>query len=535
MTTETAMVSSVKETRSPVNQNLQWLLLLALLAAGFGVRMLNLKDPPVDYHPVRQLRSALIARAVFYELNTSADPALRGMAIALGTTDIHEPPIYEQVVGLAYSLIGSEQVWIARIFSSLFWLIGGVALFALARRHTSFWAALVGLAFFLCLPFGIVASRSFQPDPWMIMWILLTAWSADHWMESAGEVRSATLDRVRSATLDRVRNATPNWKWSILTGVFGGIAILVKVMAGFFIAGILVLAVLSTFHWRQLFRTIKPWVMAVIVLSPAVIYYLVMHTGRAEEYFTYWTLGFSNMLLTSKFYVQWLAMINSLTGLTLLAIALLGVVVAAPRFRWILIGLWIGYVLFGMVWPFQYTTHDYYHLALIPTIGLSITPVADVLLKKLSLQGWLWRLGGIAVILAAAGFQLFVGRSQLIANDFSAEPRSWQKVGEAIPAGASFVALTNDYGLRLNYFGWRNASYYWPGEPDLELSDLRGNEKVNPAQRFKDVTQGKSYFLVTALGELDKQPELKAILQTYSLHVQGSGWMVYDLTKPKTQ
>lgn len=511
MMAETVTDRPVKETHSPASRIWQWGLLLVLLATAFGVRMLNLKDPPVDYHPVRQLRSALIARAVFYELNTSADPALRNKAIALGTTDIHEPPIYEQVVGLSYKLIGSEQVWVARIFSSLFWLIGGLALFGLARRHTSFWAALVGLAFYLCLPFGIIASRSFQPDPWMIMWILLAAWSADHWM------------------------AEPNWKWTILTGIFGGIAILVKVMAGFFIAGILVLAVLSIIHWRQLFRTLKPWVMAAIVLSPAVIYYLVLHTGRSAEYFTYWTLGFSDMLLTSKFYVQWLAMINSLAGLTLLVVALLGVAVAAPRFRWTLIGLWIGYVLFGMAWPFQYTTHDYYHMALIPTIGLSITPVVDLFWKKLAMQGWVWRWVGIAVILAAAGFQLFVGRSQLIANDFSNEPRSWQKVGESIPAGASFVALTNDYGLRLSYFGWRNASYYWPGQPDLDLSDLRGNEAVNLAQLFKEVTQGKSFFLVTAMGELEKQPELKAILQTYPVSVQGSGWVVYDLSKPKPQ
>lgn len=510
MTPDAQILPTVPETRGSPERLWQLGLLVILLAAGFGVRMLNLKNPPVDFHPVRQLRSALIARGVFYELNTTADPALRQAAIVLGTTDVHEPPIYEQVVGAAYWLMGSEQVWIARIFSSLFWLIGGLALFVLARRHVSFGAALVGTAFYLCLPFGIIASRSFQPDPWMIMWILLTAWSADRWREQ------------------------PNWKWTVITGALGGVAILVKVMAGFFIASILALAVLSTFNPRRLFRIIKPWVMAVIVLSPAVVYYLVMHSGRSAEYFTYWTLDFSEMLLTSKFYVQWLAMINSLTGLTLLVVGLLGIVVAAPRFRWTLIGMWIGYVLFGLAWPFQYTTHDYYHMALIPTIGLSITPVVDLFWKKLALQGWVWRLAGAAVILAAVSFQLFVGRSELIATDFSAEPRSWQKVGEAIPKGASFVALTNDYGLRLNYYGWRGASYYWPGQPDLELSGLRGNPAINTAALFKEVIQGKSYFLVTALGEFEKQPELKAILQNYPIYVQGNGWMVYDLTRPKT-
>ena len=129
------------------------------------------------------------------------------------------------------SVIGSEQLWISRIFSSLFWLIGGMALFSLARKHTSFWAAMVGLAFYLCLPFSIIASRSFQPDPWMVMWILLTAWSADRWADN------------------------PTWKWTILTGILGGITIFIKVMAGFFIGGFLVLVVLAQYGLPRLFRT----------------------------------------------------------------------------------------------------------------------------------------------------------------------------------------------------------------------------------------------------------------------------------------
>ncbi len=433
----------------------------------------------------------------------------RQAAINLIPGDVHEPPIFEQLVAWTYGLVGSEQLWVSRIFSALFWSIGGLALFFVARRHTSFGAALVGLAFYLCLPFAIQSSRSFQPDPWMVMWILLAVWAIDHWME------------------------TPSWKWTIAAGALGGMAFLVKVMAGFFLAGTFSLAVLYTLGLRGMLRSLKPWVMALLVAAPAVIYYLVLNSGRSADYFTFWTVGFAQMLLTSRFYVQWLAMINGLTGLTILAVAIIGVVIAAPRFRWILIGLWIGYVLFGMAWPFQYTTHEYYHMALIPIIGLSLTPVADLLLKQLFTQNRIWRIAGVGVILAAAGFQLYVGRSQLIVNDYSAEPRSWQKVSESIPAGASFVALTNDYGVRLNYFGFRGASYYWPGQGDLDLSGLRGNAAVDTAQLFKDVTQGKSYFLVTAMGELEKQPDLKAILQTYPVAVQGSGWVVYDLSKAK--
>jgi len=489
--------------------------LLLLLAAGFGVRMVNLKSPPLDFHPVRQLRSALIARGVYYQLNTAADPALRAAAQSLSPTDIHEPPVVEQMVGLTYLLLGSEQLWVSRIFSSLFWLIGGAALFALARRRTSLPAALVGLAFYLCLPFGIVASRSFQPDPWMVMWILLTVWAADHWLE------------------------TPSWKWTILTGVLGGVAVLVKVMAGLFIGGVLMLVVLAQigaqgrFFPRSGLLSLKPWVMAAMVLVPATVYYLVLHTGRSEEYFSFWTLGFVGMLATTKFYVQWLAMINSLTGLTMLVLAGLGMVLAQPKFRWSLIGLWIGYILFGLAWPFQYTTHDYYHLMLVPVVGLSITPVADLFFKKLQEQGWFWRLAGVALIVAAAGFQWYVGRSTLVASDGALEPRSWQKVGESIPVGVSFAALTADYGLRLNYYGWRQAGYYWPAQADLDMEAIRKVAPEKTTELFNSVTAGYSYFLVTALTELDAQPELKTILtEKYPVFFQGNGWTLYDLEHP---
>ena len=47
-----------------------WLWLgLALLAflLGLAVRLYDLTDPPLDFHPTRQLHSALIARGMYYQ------------------------------------------------------------------------------------------------------------------------------------------------------------------------------------------------------------------------------------------------------------------------------------------------------------------------------------------------------------------------------------------------------------------------------------------------------------------------------------
>jgi len=239
------------------------------------------------------------------------------------------------------------------------------------------------------------------------------------------------------------------------------------------------------------------------------------------------------MLQTSKFYAQWLAMADGLVGLTVVLLGLLGVALAAKPFKAVLGGLWMGYTAYGLAWPFQYTTHEYYHLSLVAITGLSIIPVVDAGLRKLNEQHWVWRAMAVGVIAAAAGYQLWVARSMLVATNFSSEPRSWQLVGEALPRNHSFVALTNDYGLRLEYYGWRKAGFYWPGSIDLEAGLLRGQQEADVKAYFKDATRGYDYFLVTALGELDKQAVLKQILnETYPIFHQGAGFMIYDLTRP---
>jgi hypothetical protein len=111
-----------------------------LLALGFLARLVVLKDAPLDFHGTRQLRSAIIARAVYLRLSPDASPVLRQEAMDLANLEIYEPPILEQIVGATYALVGSEQVWIARIYNALFWMLGGLAMFLIGKRSgNSLW------------------------------------------------------------------------------------------------------------------------------------------------------------------------------------------------------------------------------------------------------------------------------------------------------------------------------------------------------------------------------------------------------------
>jgi 4-amino-4-deoxy-L-arabinose transferase-like glycosyltransferase len=345
----------------------------------------------------------------------------------------------------------------------------------------------------------------------MVMWILVFAYTLNRWREG------------------------PTWKWALITGVVGGMAVLVKVFAGFFVASMLAAVVLTTLGFRRTFRSLQMWVMAVIILAPSTVYYLFILKGRSAGFFSFWTLNLGKLIFTSNFYADWLAMVTGLTGLAVVVAALLGMLMAPKTLKPFLIGLWAGYGLFGLSSPYQFTTHEYYHLALIPLVALSAMPLLDAVLSQLVLQPRVWRLLAVVVFLCSAGYCLYVARSVLYASNFKGEAVAWKRVGQAIPQGSPFVGLTNDYGMRLRYFGWRTPTAYWPSSADQNLSAISGNGPMQYADYFKEITAGKEYFLVTAFAELDAQPQLKALFTTrYPIAKQGDGYVLYDLTKPNS-
>jgi hypothetical protein len=148
------------------------LVLIVLFVAATVIRLYDLTDLPLDFHPTRQLFSALKARGMYYQSLTNAPEEQRQFAIQQGKLRATiEPEIIEKLTVFTWKFTG-EELWVARIYSSLFWLIGGIFIYLLARNLFSKDAALFATAFYLILPYGVLASRSFQPDPLMVALIV---------------------------------------------------------------------------------------------------------------------------------------------------------------------------------------------------------------------------------------------------------------------------------------------------------------------------------------------------------------------------
>ncbi len=483
-----------------------WLpVLVLLMLLGAAVRMVNLNAPPLDFHPTRQLRNSLVARAIYYHLLPGADPQKVALADSFErAVGQYEPPITETITALTFRLIGGESFAVPRIYGTIFWLVAGLALFDLGQRIASPAASLLALAYYLVLPFAVQASRSFQPDPLMTAAFVVGIYFLFRWMEEQ------------------------KWKWAILAAVFAGFAVLVKVVIAFLVVGGAVAAVLAVYGGR-FWRSKQVWGMAAIMAAPGFGYYVLGHPGRSTDYFFSWTIDLIKLITSVHFYADWLGFVGSLIGVTILFLSLIGTVLAPSRLRWLLIGLWVGYAGYGLTLPFQMLTHSYYHIQLIPLVTLGILPVIDAVTAGASSLGRARRIVITAILAVLIGYEAWAARSNLVAEDFSQTPALWASIGEVIPAKAEVIALTQDYGFDLMYWGWRRVDL-WPLATDLAA--VRNSDR-DLAARFQAITEGKDLFLVTAFGQLDGQPELKKILGTYAIAGQGDGYILYDLHQLK--
>lgn len=482
--------------------------LALLFGLGLGIRLTDLTDLPFDFHPTRQLFSAIKARGMYYQTAPDIPDWQRDIALRAYRTDATlEPPVLDSLVAAAYRVFG-EHLWIARIYSSVFWMIGGIFLFLLARELLTLDESLLALTFYLLLPYGIFASRSFQPDPLMVMLVVMGWWAALRWTRQ------------------------PAWTWAILAGIAGGLAIFVKLPAVFFVGGGYIGAVLTRHSIREALRLPQMWGLGILTILPGAAYviYGVFIAGYLGGEFG--GRFFPQLLLDPFFYLRWEGKAALILGHLGLALALLGsFFLRTRRSRIFIIALWMGYAVFGMVFNYHIASHDYYSLPLVPIAALSLGALGGVTLRALAEQaeGSALKRTFIHLILLLIPVLTFWDvRVQLRSVDYRPQAEFWASVGEALDHQPSVIAVTQDYGYPLVYWGWQRASL-WP-ELRSEVFGVQAGDDL--ADRFERLTAGKAYFLVTDFDELKRQAGLDVYLREhYPIHAQGEGFVIFDLTR----
>jgi 4-amino-4-deoxy-L-arabinose transferase-like glycosyltransferase len=491
-----------------------YLLLVLFLLAGLGVRLIDLTDLPLDFATTRQLHSYIMSRGYFYEMDTNITRAMpeeiRTFGIETGRNEPQiEPPILEYLVAITYRLTGGENMLFARLLSILFWVIGGIPLFLLVRKVTSLNGAYAALALYLFNPFGVIASRSFQPDPMMVMFILWSLYFQFEW--------------VKKDTL----------KLAILTGVFTGIAVLIKMPAAFFVGFSLVGIVLAK-GLKNSIRNGHVYLVAAISLLPALLFYVISATVGGNAGALLGVRWVPVLFSDPKWYLKWLMMAKFVVGFYPIIIALLGFFFIKDKlYRIIYFCMWLGYILYGFMFAYHIYTHDYYHLPLIPVIALGFGSVVSVIfdqLEKRSLH-WFYRVLVMGLFLFSVGLCVMKARGDMIGSSYRHEAKYWKDLGDQIGQRSSVIALTHDYGYRLNYWGFIQPEL-WPTQGDLTVKELIGSTDPEFETLFKTVTEGRQYFLVTLLPDFESQQNLYEYLFDNYPYQQGDGFFLFDLLNP---
>lgn len=533
------------------------LILVLIFLSALVVRLYHITMPPLDFSPVRQYQNAHNAR--FYYFNSLKSVSEERKKIAeINKQRIEfqlEPRIMEQLAVFGYKIAGEEKLWIPRVLSSIFWLIGGIFLFLTARKLTSFKAAFVSVAFYLFLPYSILASRSFQPDPLMIMALIVSIFAILSY------------------------NEQPAGHRLLLAAGTSAIAIFIKPYCVFLIFGVFLSLSLKKYGIRKTTFNLKVILFSIISISPALIYYGSLMLDKGDALLHSQITFLPHLYLQGYFWKDWLFLIGEAVGFAAFACALAGLIMSKGLLRIVLSGLWAGYFIFGLVFTFHIHTHGYYHLQFIPVVALSLIPVFNLVANQIpriissgkfifaALLSLLILITGIGYVsrnnkltnyknyLKPIGLIIGVNPNfyKFLSSSLKKEALVAEEIGEIVGHSTNNVFLTSDFGRSLSYHG-ELSGLPWP----LRRSLLERKESGVPIPDKEEIFNAKyllirthkshlfnsqtsydgyiryvpDYFIITDFEEFELQQDLKDFLyNNFPVIAQSKDYLIFDLRK----
>jgi hypothetical protein len=233
-----------------------------------------------------------------------------------------------------------------------------------------------------------------------------------------------------------------------------------------------------------------------------------------------------------SFYWLWLQKMDQTAGLAWVALAVCGVaLIGDSRLRSVLLGAWAGYFVYGWVFAYHVTTHDYYHLPLLGLTAISLAAVVQRLFAALAAVPELGRVKAAGLVLLVGVVLCLFGSANTLytlrKTDYRPQAVFWAQVGQQIGPNERVLALTQDYGYPLVYWGWRNCEI-WLSAGDFEYRALAGNS-IDVAELFAESVKQADVFLVTDFEEWQRQPELQQLLGAHRARVQSDAVYIFDL------
>lgn len=499
------------------NLNLQrplfrWSVLGMIFLAALAIRLFGLGMPPIDFHPTRQYHSAFIARSYYYQMQADIPEWQRAVATLSAQREPSlEPPIVEVIAALGYRIAGGEHLWIPRLISILCWLVGGFFVYLIALKLDTVEGAVFSTAFFLLLPFTVEASRSFQPEPMMMMFMVIGIYLIILYAES------------------------PTTKRLVMSAAFSALAILLKPTSLFFVFGAYIsMRLYMSRDWRQLFER-SSLLFFSLSLLPALLFY---GYGVFIAGYMRWKLQTSfvpQLLFDFNFWDGWLKRVRSVMGFTAFLGGLLSVMLFQKGWqKFLLLGLWAGYFAYILTFTYHIHTHDYYHVPLILIVALSLSSCTTLIVRQIRSQSqeWYWQALFWGILLVA--FILSAGTSIQAKRKVTFVENNLQlasTIGKLVGHSTQTIVLDEFDGKTLMFHG-QFSGVYWPHIYDFIDGKLWDEPELNAQQRFDQLNENNSmeYFVVTDLSELREQADLNDFLRShFVIAAENDDYLIFDL------
>jgi hypothetical protein len=462
----------------------------------------------------REYTSAIFARAYYYQSNDSIEQWEKKVAVAtMNRQPILEPPLTDLLVAMTYKLVGREEVWISRFMTNSFWLIGAIFFYMLTRLLLPRDPALFATGYYLFVPMGVETSRSFQPDSLMMMTLIMSLYATVRYFQ------------------------TPSWKWLILAGSVSGAAILLRPLVLFtLLFAFLAMEIYSIRNtkgsWHHIFN--KHFVVfCFLALTASVIYY---GYGILIADYMNWKVAHSfrpYLFPKFDFWRGWFNLATYVTGQSVLLLALVGfTLLRKGLLKALLMGFMAGYFIFGLVFTYHTHTHPYYHIQLIPLIGICASPIIQVIsniVKKSRNESW--QAFAIIAILLSIYFSYNDVRTRLYTKTYE-NPTVAKEIGEIVKHSSRTVFVAYYYGVPLQYFGEFTGSP-WPVAIEDAFYRYPGEEELTVQERIDALGFDPEYFVITHFGLYTrKHQDLKVFLDKNCLLVaKTNSYEIYSSCK----
>src|SRR5579885_647989 len=348
-------------------------ILIAILIAGFSVRLYRFDNPIADWHSWRQADTSAVSRNFIKYGFDLLHPRMNNISNVQSGLDnpqgyfFAEFPIYNAVQAALFKFIGifTLEEW-GRLISIISSCLTSLFLYLIVSRHSNKTIGLFAAFFFAFIPFDIYYGRTILADTSMAMAILGGTYFFDLWLERqyvSGKRNAPRISFLR--ILDRPEI------YYILAIIFTALAFLLKPYAVFFVLPMIVLAY-NRFSWKLIFKW-QLWLFTSITVAPLVFWRIWMLQYPQGIPASAWLLNGNGIRFRPAFF-RWLGyerltkLISGYFGIIIIGFGLLNI---KKLKEWLFFSsFFVSSLVYVCVFATGNVQHDYYQILVMPSIAI---------------------------------------------------------------------------------------------------------------------------------------------------------------------